>query len=298
MKGKLISCHCLLFSLLLFSSASAANYVGIILEGFEQDCTVQNAKGSCDCGESRQLYAGDKVIKKPSVKHLKIKWAPYSRGIEQDETTLTVVFEPPKDRKTIVQDIEELLGLLRTGHSVSVGATRSLRRIEAQQPYDNATLISTQKSRFVWEGDTGEYIVFKDGIGVEVYRRKLQAGTSSVSISPEEIGMRPGVAYTWSIIGTRSNRPLSVRMLPSDIERQITADLRQIDIEPITATERALRKAAYLQFMSDAYPDDIDLYWLSHLILEEIGVEGIGEDDKTLIDELKTNYLRHVKQTM
>lgn len=111
--------------------------------------------------------------------------------------------------------------------------------------------------------------------------------------------MKSGGLYTWSFSGTRSNRPLSVRLLANDAAQQITADLEQINKEAISAVERALKKAAYLQFISDAYPNDIDLYWLSSLILEEIGEREVPEDeDKALVDELKRNYLRHAWETM
>jgi hypothetical protein len=299
MNVKMISCCCVVFASCLFSSASAANYIGVILEGYEKDCIVQSEGATYNCGESRRLYAGDKVIKKPSVKALQVKWAPYAGGREQDQTTLLVIFEPPKDKKGILQGVREVLGLLKTGHSVSVGATRGRRGVDVPQPGNNATLIPGYRTTFVWESDGGEFIVFHDAKGTEVYKKDLR-GASSVSISPEEIGMKPGRLYTWSVSGTGSNKPLSVlRLLANDAAQQIAADVEQINKEAISAVERALKKATYLQFVSDAYPSDMDLYWLSYLILEELGDKGVpGEEDKALVDKLKGNYLRHVRQTM
>lgn len=296
MNVKMISCCCVVFASCLFSSASAANYIGVILEGYEKDCVVQSGEASYDCEGSRRLYAGDKVIKKPSVKALQIKWAPYARGREQDQTTLLVIFEPPKDKRGILQGAREVMGLLKTGHSLSVGATRGLLGVDVPQPGNRATLIPGYRTTFVWESDGGQYIVFHDARGTEVCKKDLR-GASSVSISPEEIGMKSGQLYTWSVSGTRSNKPLSVlRLLASDAAQQITADLEQINKEAISAVERALKKATYLQFVSDAYPSDIDVYWLSYLILEELRDKGVpGEEDKVLVDELKRNYLRHVR---
>jgi hypothetical protein len=114
------------FAFGMISIASAGNYIGIILEGYQKDCVVESDGEKYDCKESRnrRLYAGDKVTKKPDIKVLKIKWAPYASGKELDATSLLVVFEPPKDKKGIVLAVKEFLGLVKTGHTVSVGATK------------------------------------------------------------------------------------------------------------------------------------------------------------------------------
>ncbi len=72
------------------------------------------------------------------------------------------------------------------------------------------------------------------------------------------------------------------------IAEQITSDLKEIDNEKITDTERWIKKSAYLQFMSDAYPEDIDLYWLSHKIfMENIKDENkLNEEEKGLLERL------------
>jgi hypothetical protein len=286
------------FTLCVFSRASAENYIGIILEGFQKNCTVQSRGEDYDCRESRQLYAGDKVIKKPDIKALKIKWAPYASGKVLDKTSLLVIFEPPKDKKGIVQGVRDMLGLAKTGHTISVGATRGGAEIVIPQPGNNATLISGQKSTFAWESEGGKYIVFKDSKGTEVFKKEL-GGEPVLQLSPEEIGMKPGEVYTWNIAGTRTHREFRVRVLPHDVAQQVTSDLREIEQQPISIVEKKFRKAVYLQFMSDAYPQDIDLYWLSYRLLEGIKDEGIlKEDDKILLGDLKRNYLRHVRENI
>ena len=52
---------------------------------------MQSRGENFSCNESRQLYPGDKVIKKPDAKALKIKWAPYAGVKEIDNTTLMFV---------------------------------------------------------------------------------------------------------------------------------------------------------------------------------------------------------------
>jgi hypothetical protein len=166
----------------------------------------------------------------------------------------------------------------------------------APQPGDNATLISGQNVTFAWESDGGKYIVFKDNKGAEIFRKDLK-GQSSIQLYPEEMGMKTSEVYTWTISGSRSNKQFKVRLLSSEVARQVTADLKEIEKEAISDTKKMIRKAAYLQFMSDSYPQDIDLYWLSYSVLENITDEcGLKEDDKVLLEELRKNYLRHVRE--
>lgn len=299
MKTLLLTGCITIFAFCMSSTASAESYIGIILDGYQKDCIVQSRGEDYDCKEDRQLYAGDKVTKKPAVKALKIKWAPYASGKESDATSLMVVFEPPKDKKSILQGVKEVLGLVKTGHTVSIGATRAgSDEPLAPQPGNNATVLSGQNITFAWESGSGKYIVFKDSKGMEIFKKDLR-GQSFIQLRSEEIGMKPSEVYTWNISGAKSNKQFRIRLLADETAQQVIADLQQIEKEASGNLESTTRKAAYLQFMSDSYPQDIDLYWLSSGILERIKNErALKEDDKALIEELKKNYLRHVRETM
>jgi hypothetical protein len=74
-----------LFSIVIFSGllvflagiCAAQNHVGIILSGQEKDCEVTRGGKVSPCSEKKLLYVGDLIMKKPSTKMLKIKWAPF-----------------------------------------------------------------------------------------------------------------------------------------------------------------------------------------------------------------------------
>ena len=287
---------CFLFYIMCFPSIAAAeNYIGIILDGYQNDCTVQSRGEEYECKENRQLFAGDKIVKKPDIKGLKIKWAPYSQGKQLDKMSLIVVFDPPQNKKGVVKGVKEILGLVKTGHGMSVAATRSASLL---QPGDGATLLSGNKSTFAWKSDGGKQIIFKNSKGIEIFKKELR-GEPSIELSPDEIGMKLGEVYTWHISGTRYYRQSKIRLLAQDIAQQVTADLGLIEKETTEDVERTINKAAYLQFMSDAYPQDIDLYWLSYLYLQEISNEKVAkEDDMLLLNDLKMRYLSHVMETM
>lgn len=283
---------------LLISGASAQTYIGILLDGYQKDCKVQSKGEEFPCDERRQLYQGDKIIKLPNVRSLKIKWAPYASGKELDAKTLFVAFEPPENKKGVLENVKEMVGFVKTKHSVTLGATRGdPYEPRILQPGKNVTVIPGKKITFAVGSEMGKFIVFKDNSGKEVYRQDLK-GTSSIQLTPEEIGIRPSEIYTWTLSGTRRGRQFILRLLSDKIFNQIAADLKEIDEEKQTGVEKAIQKATYLQFMSDSYPKEIDLYWLSYQLLEETKNKGsLKEDDKILVQELTKNYLKHDLET-
>jgi len=280
------------------STASAENYVGIILDGYQKNCVVHSMGIDYDCNDKRQLYAGDKVTKTPDINEVKIKWAPYTTGKELTKTSLMVSFEPPKDKKNIVQGIKDMLGLAKTKHKMFIGATRGGFGDIIPQPGDKATLLPGQETTFACESDGGRYLVFKDSKDREIFKKKL-GEDPVVRLNPEEIGMRPDEVYTWKISGSRTNSQFTVRLLPMAVVHQVKADLMKIEKEAMGKVDELIQKALYLQFMSDAYPKEIDMYWLSYTVLETVKDDvTLSNDDRSLIDELRRNYRRHTRERM
>lgn len=279
--------------------AAAENYVGIILDGYQENCKVKSKGEEFNCAESKHLFAGNEVIKKPDIKALKIKWTPYANGKELDKTTLIVVFEPPKSKKGVVQNISEFLGFVKTEHRVSVAATRGgLSEYGMPQPGDNSTIISGQKTTFICVGERGRYIVFKDSKGIEIYRKETK-GEYTVQLTPEDIGMKSSGIYYWNFIGANMSKPLKIRLLGEEVASQVVSDIEKIGNEKISEPEKKIKQAAYLQFISDTYPEEIDLYWLSYQILEGLKEDvSLKEDDRIFRERLKKNYLRHLSNTI
>lgn len=288
-----------IFVLSIVSRAPSETYVGILLDGFQKDCRVQSKGEDFACEERRQLYKGDQITKLPNVRALKIKWAPYASGKELDATRLLVNFDPPENRKGILGNVKEMVGLVKTKHSVMIGATRGDDyELKIPQPGNHATVILGQKITFTTERGSGKYIVFKDSRGKEVSKKDLK-GASSIQLTPEEIEIKSSEAYSWSISGSRNDRQFTMKLLNNEMSQQISEDLREIDREGLSEAEKGIKKAAYLQLMSDAYPQDIDLYWLSYQVLKEIkDKRTLKEDDEMVVQELTKNCLKHVLETM
>ena len=289
------------FVLLMFclaSIASAENYKAIILDGYEKDCTVSRSGRDYDCRINRKLYAGDKVTKKPDIQALKVKYAPYTGAQALDMTSLVVTFDPPKDKRGIVKTLKDAMGFARTASTLSIGATRTGSSKFIPQPGNNATLLPKQKSTFTWESDGGKFIVFRDSKNTEIFRKELK-DESFLRLSPLKIGMKPGEVYTWSIEGVKDGKQFNIRLLSEELIRQVANDRRIIRKEASDKVDKLIQTALYLQFISDAYPQDIDLYWLSYLVLEKIENERtLKKDEKRLIHDLRINYAMHVRNNI
>ena len=192
-----------------------------------------------------------------------------------------------------------MVGFVKTKHNVAIGATRGgLYGFGVPQPGNHATVMPGQKITFVSESGTGKTIVFRNSDGKEIFTKDLE-GASSVQLTPEEIGLGPRDVYTWSIRGVRKSRPFTIRLLGREITHLVTADLREINREELSEAGKGIKKATYLQFMSDAYPRELDLYWLSDQVLEEIKEKSaLNEDDQILVQELTKSYLKHLSETM
>ena len=130
-----------------------------------------------------------------------------------------------------------------------------------------------------------------------MFKRELR-GDSWVPLTPEEIGMKPFEVYSWGTSGPKSSKPLTVRLLGNEMIQQVTADLKEIEGEESGEAEKTIKKSTYLQFMSDSYPKDIDLYWLSYQLLSETQGKGaFDQDDQNVVQELRKNFLKHVIET-
>lgn len=278
--------------------ATAMNNVGFIEGGFEKDCIVKNKNYEDSCKESRTLYPGDIIIKKPSVKSVKIKVAPYVTLKQLNDISYEVVFDPPKDKTGLATRILEFFGLVRSDY---VSSSMTLKGDSAEEeimlPGSSASVLPGFKITFSRPGGEEKRVVFLDKTGKEFFSKEMKGG--HLSVAPDEIGMQQGEEYVWVIEGTKDNRRSRLRLINEKTAGQISSDLKKIEEQPVSPVEKGIRKAAYLQYMTDAYPKEIDLYWMSFVVLEDLdkGREATAENKRT-IEMLRNNYRRHLDEIL
>jgi len=287
-----------LIVIMLFSvqNASAQNPVGIIISGYEEKCEISSKGRLYECDDRRDLYIGDVVTKKPSVKKLKIKWAPYATGVEKSETSMEVVSNVPSKFQgnayvgAVKQYVDDFVK--PTEYRIIVAATRDLKA-KTKLPYA-ATLIRGFPIKLSWEDEGVKSLVFLDKDNKKVFEKSIKKA-NSIQFTPEEVKMRPNEMYTVSLDGATLHRRLRVSLMDEALQEEILKGLSELDKAQIADIEKKIEKSSYLQLISDAYPDKIDLYWLSFQILPE-DTRQLTKDQEEAIRGLKLRYYQRGKR--
>ena len=272
----------------------AQNQVGIILSGYEEDCEVTHKGKVYECEDRKALYMGDTVKKKPSVKSLKIKWAPYVKGAERGQTYLEVVANKP----------DTLMGNALTGavkqyvndfvKTPTYGTTAAVTRDPKGRFPSFATLHHDYPLKIVNTEETRS-IILVDSQGKKVWETQVKVG-GELLISPKEIGMGPREKYTLTITGGMGKRESTIVLMDETLQNEVTKGLTDMEREKTSALDTTIRKVAYCQLISDVYPDKLDLYWLGNQLLEENTMEPL-KDQRAIIEGLKQRYLNHLHKT-
>jgi hypothetical protein len=222
------------------------------------------------------LYPGDKLIKPNDIDSVRMDFLPYAEAKRQDESRAVIVFKPPVDKTSIFAKIRKFLGLAKVDFFDVTGASRAIDRVYL--PGENATVMTGQ--RIIFNNPyNGKTIVFKEFRGKEIFRKNI--GAKEVSLTPGDIGMESSKIYTWEIVDKAEVLYRSkIKLLSKRDEDLVKKDLKKIDDEKISADEKKVKKAAYLQLMSDLYPGEINLFWLSYQLLKDSNIKNEEAGEK------------------
>lgn len=293
-KGLMIGVYVAICLVCCPNIAFADSFIGIILDGYQKDCFVTRNNHSYECAKARYLYSGDIVVRKPTFKALSIKWAPYASPEWMSETTRKIVFQPPQVKKGFTHSVKEWLGFVTSGLDVSVTASRGEEQAglpgKLAQPNRGATLLAGQKTTFLYPSVNRGYLVCHDAKGQEVFRRNY-GEDARLELSPEDMGMSAGRTYSCGMNSMLYSRRFELKLLPADIAALVKADLAMLENDSPDDNKKFLRKAFYLQFISQTYPREINLYWLSYMMLERIAdYSKFNESEKLMVEHLFNNY--------
>lgn len=295
MQKTLITFALLSVSLLFAGSAFGDAAVGIILDGQRDQCTVKKKDGAVmKCRVNMDLYIGDELTKSPDVKAVRIAWfAPsVTRALELNKTTIRIVADAPADRKKIASSVAHTIPFLKklsqrsntmAAHGDAACAPRTL-----PMPGYTATLLPKEPVVFSWPtGGTTFLIVDKKWYQ---HVRIPLSGERSVTLTPERIGITPDETFTWQVDGSGSDEIYQIRLARPEQVNLVRDGLASIEQSTPDADERAVRKAAYVQLLSDMYPKDLDLYWLSAQLIENTRHEAAAG--------LRTRIAQHLRMTL
>jgi hypothetical protein len=144
------------------------------------------------------------------------------------------------------------------------------------------------------KGDGGvRSVVETDSAGRVIYQKQSD-GSGDLTLKPEEMGVKQGESYTLRFTGRIGTRESVISLLDEGLAMEVLKGLESIDREEASKPDRELKKAVYLQLITDAYPERMDLYWLSDQVLREKDLRLTGEQEETAA-ALRRRYVDHFR---
>jgi hypothetical protein len=280
MKQLHLTVAALLFcSLFTTPVAGIAGEVGIFLNN-QTSCKINSSEGSSSCRKDAAIEAGDVITSKQDPSSLSIQWLspglvrlePVSKGQHR------VVFTPPPKKESVVSMVVDLLGFARRGGRFSHGAvTRGGPESYVMLPGDGATLLAGQPVTLSWCTAGIKQISITTADGSKVKEIAVPEGQRSVTITPEELGLASKLIYRWEPLGAAAEGG-HIRVLESETAMAVTNALKLIDEGQWAAVDKNLKKAAYLQFMSNNFADDYTFGWLQYSLVNDLSSQATGDD--------------------
>jgi hypothetical protein len=109
------------------------------------------------------------------------------------------------------------------------------------------------------------------------------------------MGARQGESYTVRFTGGTGTRESVISLLDESLAMEVLKGLEYIDREKASKSDRELKKAVYLQLITDAYPEKMDLYWLGDQVSREKDLQLTGEQEETAA-ALRRRYVDHFRK--
>jgi len=238
--------------------------------------------------DKRLLFEGD-IIQGP-LESVSIKLQPLAKLLKESGQAI-VVIEKPSILSQVAEMAQEILGfnnsLYRVKYPLSRGDNKHTIPEQYPRPGYTATLLSGEKTMFAWGRESFGNLVIINEKEKEVYRRNV-VGRKNIELSVEEIGLKSGEQSRWRVDGMENQ--FKIRLLDEKTTQEIKAGLEKISADAMNVNDALLRKAAYLQLISDMYSERIDLYWLSYQLL--LQGENWGEDQSAY--QLKRRFKQHL----
>ena len=221
--------------------------------------TITRANGDFG-GSPALLYPGDQIT--GDVDYIQFSFHPYANFFSNGNAYV-ITYKPPSGIDKIVDKVLELLNKFQSNVEKVVGgvARGSSEEINLNpQPGFNVTVFSNQPVIFSWDESDNKLFSIKDNKGNKIFEQKID-GVNLIKIIPANVKLKSGEKYIWNLDQNFYDYQLTV--LDKDTEKEILSKLAAIDSENISDNEKILKKATYVQLISDTYPEQFDFYWLS-----------------------------------
>ena len=237
------------------------------------------------------LRINDIIICK-ELKKLSFNWAPYASGQSINDSTMKVTITPPlKTKNSIARIIDSITSYLGFCEADSKSVDLAVRNETVDLPGTNVSGIQGFPISFSYLKTS--MLSIYDSLGNKIISKELiySVDKNVFSELPSKLNLESNKKYDWSIINDQSEKKGTIRMVDPTINKNILKDFKTIDKQSANETEGLLKKASYLQMLSEINQDNYDYYWLSYYFL---GL--IKNPDYPDVEKLLDRYYKHSSQ--
>jgi len=233
------------------------------------------------------LFQND-IIYSRDAKKIIINWAPYARGKFLNDTVIVAAVVSRTDSKKMLNKIGDAiagyLGFIKEDFYSTSAAQRSIYLTK----FIDSTLTVVSFLPVVFTCSNGKTFTVYDFDHKELFTEDLK-GENSFEFIPQKIDLKSDSIYYWKIMDNFDGRVGKIKIIDNKFQKKIRSDFSAIDKLAKNLSERNIKKALYLQMLSEIFYNDLDLYWLSYQMVQNINISKYP-DAKYVV----TRYIQHV----
>ena len=277
------------FFLILFSVCTHAQKpVGIFNPNANKSISLsRNGKIIQISSHKEYLYANDILVGQNLLK-LKISWMPYAGWTQRNDSTYAVYFSPPKATTGFLAKIADALSGYLGFVKEDVYATSMVERGNENIELPAGSVSALMCYSIPFSSISFVRLSLADSIGNKIYECTIEP-RKTVNLDPTIVGLKAGAVYTWIMKSKQNTRTGVIRILLEKEQSEILKDIKEIEQGAKTKEDLIIKKASYLQLISDMYSENIDFYWLSYQVLQA----GNFSNDSQANDLEKRFYKHH-----
>jgi len=254
-------------------SLQAKKAVAWIVSG-EKGCRVSVAAEPGDKWQdatfNMPLFPGDRVEKAVGIDGLELRFLPYAGKEKLTAQMIKISFKPPNNQKDLFEKFSEYVKIVTVQYKHLSGVSKDIGLDDGGFLTAHAALL---QHRPIFSDPTvkGKTIIIKTLAGKEVFNKVV---VNLADVTPHKLKLLRGQTYCLEIWDENEPEQRSlVRLLEKRDEDHLIEVFKTIDKQTGDPEQRVLMQAAYAQYLSDLYPERIDLYWLSYRLLAYAGVK-------------------------
>jgi hypothetical protein len=236
-----------------------------------------------------RLFQND-IIYSRDAKKIIINWAPYahSKFINDSEIVASVVSR--NDSKNMLSKIgnaiASYLGFIKEDFYSTSAAQRNIYLTK----FSDSSLFVVDFLPIIFTCSNCKTFTVYDFDHKKLFTEELK-GENSFEFIAQKRNLKHNSIYYWKILDNYDGREGEFKIIDNKFQKKIRSDFSAIDKLTINISERNIKKALYLQMLSEIYYNDLDLYWISYQMIQNINLSKYPDAKYVL-----TRYIQHVEK--